>query len=87
MQFQALKDNAYQDAVAPMAQQVQREDAAQSSVEAEAGLLNPEYFVDAAYLHDDNVDTGNEEGNGILHDNDDAIGAMSRQTLSNRECK
>jgi len=51
VQLQALKDDAYQDAVAPMAQQVQREDAAQSSVEAESGLLNPEYFVDAGCLH------------------------------------
>ena len=38
-------------------------------------------------MHDDNVDTENEEGNGILNDDDDAIGAKSRQTLSNTEFK
>ena len=46
VQLQALEDDAYQDAVAPMAQQAQREDAAQPSVEPEAGLLNLEYFID-----------------------------------------
>ena len=40
MQLQALEDDAYQDAVAPIAQQAQREDAAQPSVEAEGGLMN-----------------------------------------------
>ena len=35
VQLQALEDDAYQDTVAPMAQQVQQEDANQPTVEAE----------------------------------------------------
>ena len=72
IQLQALEDNAYQDAVAPMAQ-AQREDAAKPSVEAEAGLMNPENFVDATCLQDDNVDAGNGEEIAILNDDDYAI--------------
>ena len=86
VQLQALEDDAYQDAVAPMAQQAQREDAAQPSVEAEAGLLNPEHFIDGTCLQEENVDAQNEECE-FLNDDDDAIGAMSRQTLSDKEFK
>ena len=42
VQLQALEDNAYQDMVAPMAQQVQREGANHPTVEAEGSILNPE---------------------------------------------
>ena len=46
VQLQALEDDAYQDTVAPMAQQVQQEDANQPTVEAEGGVLNLEHTVD-----------------------------------------
>ena len=45
VQLQALQDDAYQDTVAPMAQQLQREDANQPTLEAEGGILNPEHTV------------------------------------------
>ena len=46
VQLQALKDDAYQDAVAPMTLQVQQQDTAKLPVEAEGGLRNTENFAD-----------------------------------------
>ena len=74
VQLQALQDDAYQNMVAPMAQQVQWEDANQPTLEAEGGILNPEHTVDPSSLEATNADT--------LHNDDDAIGALSRQTMS-----
>ena len=55
MQLQALEDDAYQDVIAPMAQQAQREDAAQPFIETEGGLMNPEHSMNPACLDDDNL--------------------------------
>ena len=81
VQLQALEDDAYQDTVAPMAQQVQREDANQPTVEAEGGILNPEHTVDPSWLEGTD-EVGGTTNADTLHDDDDAIGALSRQTLS-----
>ena len=51
--LQALKDEAYQVAVAPMTLQVQREDAAKPPGEAEGGLMNPENLADPQYFQDE----------------------------------
>ena len=67
-----------------MAQQAQREDAAQPFIEAEGGLMNPEHFMDRACLDDDNLSAIDEE-HMLLNDNDDDIGAMSRHSLMDRE--
>ena len=84
VQLQALEDDAYQDSVAPIAQQVQREDANQPTVEAEGGLMNPEHSVDPSWL--ENVDGETDNANvDTLHDDDDAIGAVSRHTLSDSD--
>ena len=80
VQLQALKNDAYQDAVAPMTLQVHREDAAKPPVEAEGGLMNPENFADPHYFQDDTEGAGNLD-EGIIHDDDNAIGAMIRCTL------
>ena len=79
-----MKDDAYQDVVVPMAQQAQREDAAQPFIEAEGGLMNPEHFMDPACLDDDNLSAIDEE-HMLLNDNDDDIGAISRHSLMDRE--
>ena len=79
-QLQALKDNAYQDAVAPMTLQVQREDASKPPVEAEVGLMNPENFADPHYFQDDTEGAGNVD-EGIINDDNNAIGVMIRSTL------
>ena len=84
VQLQALEDDAYQDTVAPMAQQVQREDANQPTVEAEGGILNPEHTVDPSWLEGTDEEGGTTNVD-TLHDDDDAIGALSRQTLSERD--
>ena len=84
VQLQALEDDAYQDTVAPMAQQVQREDANQPTVEAKGGILNPEHTVDPSWLEGTNGEYGTVNAD-TLHDDDDAIGALSRQTLSERD--
>ena len=84
VQLQALEDNAYQDTVAPMALQVQREDANQPTVEAEGGILNPEHTVDPSWLEGIDGEDGTVNVD-TLHDDDDAIGALSRQTLSERD--
>ena len=84
VQLQALQDDAYQDTVAPMAQQVQREDANQPTVEAEGGILNPEHTVDPSWLEGTDGEDGTVNAD-TLHDDDDAIGALSRQTLSERD--
>ena len=84
VQLQALDDDAYQDTVAPMAQQVQREDANQPTVEAEGGILNPEHTVDPSWLESTDGEDGTVNAD-TLHDDDDAIGALSRQTLSERD--
>ena len=84
VQLQALQDDAYQDRVAPMAQQVQREDANQPTVEAEGGILNPEHTVDPSWLEGTDGEDGVVNAD-TLHDDDDAIGALSRQTLSERD--
>ena len=84
VQLQALQDDAYQDTVAPMAQQVQREDANQPTVEAEGGILNPEHTVDPSWLEGTDGEDGTINAD-TLHDDDDAIGALSRQTLSERD--
>ena len=81
VQLQALQDDAYQDRVAPMAQQVQREDANQPTVEAEGGILNPEHTVDPSWLEGTDGEDGTVNAD-TLHDDDDAIGALSRQTIS-----
>ena len=83
VQLQALEDDAYQDVVAPMAQQAQREDAAQPFIEAEGGLMTREHFMDPACLDDDNLSAIDEE-NMLLNDNDDDIGAISRHSLMDR---
>ena len=80
VQLQALQDDAYQDTVAPMAQQVQREDANQPTVEAEGGILNPEHTVDPSWLEGTDGEDGTVNAD-TLHDDDDAIGALSRQTF------
>ena len=67
-----------------MAQQAQREDAAQSFIEAKGGLTNPEHFMDPACLDDDNLSAIDEE-HMLLNDHDDDIGAMSRHSLTDRE--
>ena len=82
--YKPWKDDAYQDVVAPMAPQALREDAAQPSIEAEGGLMNPEHFMDPACLDDDNLSATDEE-HMLLNDNDDDIGAMSRHSLTDRE--
>ena len=84
VQLQALEDDAYQDVVAPMARQAQREDAVQPFIEAEGGLMNPEHFMDQACLDDDNLSAIDEE-HMLLNDNDDDIGAMSGHSLTDRE--
>ena len=84
VQLQALEDDAYQDTVAPMAQQVQREDANQLTLEAEGGILNPEHTVDPSWLEGTDEEGGTTNAD-TLHDDDDAIGALSRQTLSERD--
>ena len=84
VQLQALQDDAYQDRVAPMAQQVQREDANQPTVEAEGGILNPEHTVDPSWLEGTDGEDGTVNAD-TLYDDDDAIGALSRQTLSERD--
>ena len=84
VQLQALQDDAYQDRVAPMAQQVQREDANQPTVEAEGGILNQEHTVDPSWLEGTDGEDGAVNAD-TLHDDDDAIGALSRQTLSERD--
>ena len=84
MQLQALEDDAYQDMVAPMAQQVQWEDANQPTVEAEGGILNPEHTVDPSWLEGTDGKDGTVNAD-TLHDDDNAIGALSRQTLSERD--
>ena len=84
VQLKALQDDAYQDTVAPMAQQVQREDANQPNVEAEGGMLNPEHTVDPSWLEGTNGEDDIINAD-TLHDDDDAIGALSRQTLSERD--
>ena len=66
--------------IALMAQQVQREDANQPTVEAEGGILNPEHSVDPSWLEGTNGVDGTADK---VHD--DAIGALSRQTLSERD--
>ena len=83
VQLQVLEDDAYQDVVALMAQQAPREDAAQSFIEAEGGLMNPEHFMDPACLGDDNLIVI-DEGHMLLNDNNDDIGAMSRHSLTDR---
>ena len=75
-----MKDDAYQDAVTPMTLQVHREDAAKPLVEAEGGLMNPEYFAEPHYFQDDTEGEGNLY-EGITNDDDNAIGAMIRCTL------
>ena len=84
VQLQALEDDAYQNVVAPMARQAQREDAVQPFIEAEGGLMNPEHFMDQACLDDDNLSAIDEE-HMLLNDNDDDIGAMSGHSLTDRE--
>ena len=84
VQLQALEDDAYQDTVAPMAQQVQREDANEPTVEAEGGVLNLEHTVDPSWLEGTDEEGGTTNAD-TLHDEDDAIGALSRQTLSERD--
>ena len=84
VQLQALEDDAYQNTVAPMAQQVQRKDANQPTVEAEGGILNPEHTVDPSWLEGIDGEDGTVNAD-TLHDDDDAIGALSRQTLSERD--
>ena len=84
VQLQTLEDDAYQDTVAPMAQQVQRDDANQPNVEAEGGILNPEHTVDPSWLEGTNGEDGTVNVD-TLHDDDDAIGVLSRQTLSERD--
>ena len=79
-----MEDDAYQDAVAPMAQQPQREDAAQPFIEADGGLMNPGHFMDPSCLDDDNLSVKDEE-HMLLNDNDDDIGAMSRHSLTDRD--
>ena len=80
VQLQAWKDDAYQDAVAPMTLQVHREDAAKPPVEAEGGLMNPENFPEPHYFQDDTEGAGNLY-EGITNDDDNAIGAIIRCTL------
>ena len=83
VQLQALEDDAYQDTVAPMAQQMQRKDANQPSVEAEG---DPEHTVDPSWLEGTDEEGGTTNADTLtLHDDDDAIGALSRQTLSERD--
>ena len=84
VQLQALEDDAYQDTVAPMAQQVQQEDANQPTLEAEGGILTPEHTVDPSWLEGTDGEDGTINAD-TLHDDDDAIGALSRQTLSERD--
>ena len=50
VQLRALQDNAYQDMVALMDQQVQWEDANQPTVEADGGIVNPEHTVNPSWL-------------------------------------
>lgn len=48
--------------------------------------MNPEHFVDPAHFEDETLGVGDDD-NMVFHDDDDAIGAMSRHTLTDREFK
>ena len=80
VQLQALKDDAFLDAVAPMTLQVQRDDAAKARVESEGGMMKPENFADPHYIQDDTEGAENVD-EGIINDYDNVIWAMIRCTL------